>query len=142
MQTKKNSLQTFILFLKIGDKSAIFGMSLRQSFITTVKYPRNKSTLFRKIFNAISPFTIAFLRETSEFFFSFYVGFLSRTFKNHRTAEEGRGYFINSSLPLPYFHQLHRHLDNSRAITAESSPLHVASSWTRTGNLWFPSASR
>ena len=76
------------------------------------------------------------------FFFSFYVGFLSRTFKNHRTAGERRGYFINFSLPLPYFHQLHRHLDNSRAITAESSPLHIASSPKRTGNLWFPSASR
>ena len=40
------------------------------------------------------------------------------------------------------FHWLHRHLDISRAITAESSPLHIASSRTRTGNLLFPSASR
>ena len=39
-------------------------------------------------------------------------------------------------------HQLHRHLDISWAITTESSPLHIASSRTRTGNLWFPSASR
>ena len=38
-------------------------------------------------------------------------------------------------------HPLHRHLDISRAITAESSPLRVASSWTQTGKLWFPSAS-
>ena len=28
----------------------------------------------------------------------FYVGFLSRTFMNHRTAGEGAGHFINSSL--------------------------------------------
>ena len=40
------------------------------------------------------------------------------------------------------FHPLHRHLYISRAIIAESSPLHVASNWTPTGNLWFPSASR
>ena len=40
-----------------------------------------------------------------------------------------------------HFHPLHRHLDISRAITAESSPLHIASSQIRTGNLWFLSAS-
>ena len=36
---------------------------------------------------------------------------------------------------LQDFHLLHRHLDISRAITVQSSPLHKASSWTRTGNL-------
>ena len=36
---------------------------------------------------------------------------------------------------------LTEHLDISRKITAESSPLHIASSRTRTRNLWFPSAS-
>ena len=30
----------------------------------------------------------------------------------------------------------------SRAITAESSPLHIVSNRIRTGSLWFPSASR
>ena len=34
-----------------------------------------------------------------------------------------------------HFHPLHRHLNISRAITAESSPLHIASSRTRTRNL-------
>ena len=38
--------------------------------------------------------------------------------------------------PLYHFHPLHRHLDISWAITAESSPLHIASSRTQTGNLW------
>ena len=33
------------------------------------------------------------------FFFFFYLGFLSRTFMNHRTAGEGGGHFFNSSLP-------------------------------------------
>ena len=36
-----------------------------------------------------------------EWFFFFYVGFLSRTFTNHRIAGEGGGHFINSTLPLP-----------------------------------------
>ena len=34
-----------------------------------------------------------------------------------------------------HFHPLHRRLDISQVITAESSPLHIASSQTRTGNL-------
>ena len=41
-------------------------------------------------------------------------------------------YHVNSSLPLPPTSQTH-----SRVITAESSPLHIGSSWTRTRNLWF-----
>ena len=34
---------------------------------------------------------------------------------------------------------LYQHLDISRAITAESLTLHIASDRTRMGNLWFPS---
>ena len=41
-----------------------------------------------------------------------------------------------------HFHLLHRHLHISWAITAESTPLHIASSRTRTWSLWFPSTSR
>ena len=44
--------------------------------------------------------------------------------------------------PHYHLHSLHRHSDISRAITAESSPLRIASSRTRFGNLWFPSTSR
>ena len=40
-----------------------------------------------------------------------------------------------------HFHPLHGHLDIGWAITAERSSLHIASSRTRTGNLWFPSSS-
>ena len=74
-------------------------------------------------------------------FFFFCLGFFSLPFMNHRTAEEGGGHFFYSSLPY-HFHPLDRHLDINRAISAESSSLHIASSWTRTRNLWFPSASR
>ena len=44
-----------------------------------------------------------------------------------------------SSTPHYHFHPLQRHLDISHAITAESSPLHISSSRTRTGNLWLSS---
>ena len=46
-----------------------------------------------------------------------------------------------SLTPHYQFHPLRRHLD-SQAITAESPPLHIGRNCTRTGNLWFPSASR
>ena len=50
------------------------------------------------------------------------------------TGLQGKGEDI-SLTPHHHFHLLHRHLDISRAITAESSPLHIASSRTQTGNL-------
>ena len=57
------------------------------------------------------------------------------------TGLQGRGESI-SLTPHYHFHMLHRHLDISGVITAESLPQRIASSRTRTGNLWFPSASR
>ena len=42
-------------------------------------------------------------------FFFFYLGFLSRTFTNHRTAGEGGGHFFNSSKLLPPASQTLRH---------------------------------
>ena len=41
--------------------------------------------------------------------FFFYLGFVSLTFTNHRTAREGGGHSINSSLPLPPALQTFRH---------------------------------
>ena len=70
--------------------------------------------------------------------FFFYVGFLSQTFTNYKTAGKGDGI---SLAPHYYFHPIHRYLDISQMIAAESSPLLIASSWTRTRNLWFPSTS-
>ena len=72
------------------------------------------------------------------FFFSIWVFFHEHS---RFTGQQGKGDGIYLT-PLYHFHPLHRHLDISRAITAESSPLHIAGSRTRTGNLWFPSASR
>ena len=77
------------------------------------------------------------VNRAKSFVFFFNLGFLSRTFKIHRAAGEGEAISLS---PLYHFHPLHRHFNISRAIIAESSPLHIATSWTGTGNLWFPSA--
>ena len=61
------------------------------------------------------------------------ISFLSGTFLRN---------FHDSLTPLYHFHPLQRNLNISRAITAESSPLHIASSQTRSWNIWFPTASR
>ena len=57
------------------------------------------------------------------------------------TGQHGKRKAISLS-PLYNFHPLRRHLDITRAITVDSSPLHIASCETLTGKLWFPSASR
>ena len=57
------------------------------------------------------------------------------------TGQQGKSEAI-SLIPLYHFHLFHRHLDISRAITAESSPLLIASSQIWTGNLWLQSSSR
>ena len=77
------------------------------------------------------------LYAPSFFFFSIWVFFHEHS---RSTGQQGKGEGIYLT-PLYHFHPLHRHLDISRAITA-GSPLHIAGSRTRTGNLWFPSASR
>ena len=43
------------------------------------------------------------------FLYIFNLGFLLRTFTNHRTAGEGGGHFFNSSLPLPPASETLRH---------------------------------
>ena len=70
----------------------------------------------------------------------FFLFFLSVFFFFHEhsrfTGQQGKGEDIYLT-PLYHFYPLHRHLDISRAVTAESSPLHIASSRTRTRNLRF-----
>ena len=62
----------------------------------------------------------------------FELGFFSRTFSIHtRAGEKGGGGGI-SLIPHHHFHPLSRHLDISRAITAESLPLHIPSSRSQT----------
>ena len=63
----------------------------------------------------------------------FYLGFLSQIFAIHRVADKGEGIYLS---PLYHFHPLHRHIDISQMITAESSPQHIASSRTRNVELF------
>ena len=73
-------------------------------------------------------------------FFSVWVFFHedSRITGEREGQRKGKGIFLT---PHYHFRPLHGHLDISRAITAESSPVHIASSRALTGNLCFPSAS-
>ena len=75
--------------------------------------------------------------STMGVFFSIWVFFHEHS---RITGLKGKAESI-SLTPHYHFHPPHRHLDVSRVITAESSHLHIASSRTRTGNLWLPSAS-
>ena len=69
------------------------------------------------------------------FFFLFAFFFLF-SFTNIHESQGLQGKREGVSLTSHYhFYPLHRHLDISRVITAESSPLHIASSRARTGNL-------
>ena len=49
-------------------------------------------------------------------------------------GQQGKGEAFSLTL-FYHFHQLHRHLEISRAIIAESSPLHITCSRTRTKKL-------
>ena len=120
----------------------------------TLKQIRKKDRLTKNLYRSISksqPRSTVFPVRLAQFKFSFikslqykwksvqvqchfYRVFFSETFTIHRTAGEGEAISLT---PLYHCHPLHRHLDISRAITAESSPLHIASSRTGTGKLWF-----
>ena len=65
---------------------------------------------------------------------------ISVYFHEHSRITEMQGKEEGISLTRHFhFQPLHRHLDISRAITVESSPSHIASRRTQTGNFWFPS---
>ena len=76
--------------------------------------------------------------QSSFLFFSIWVFFCDHS---RLTGKRGKGEGIYLT-PLNHFHPLRSHLDISQVITVENSPLRIASSQTRTGNLWFPGASR
>ena len=74
------------------------------------------------------------LKKWVNMFVCFVVFFFSVFFHEHSrfTTEQGKGESI-SLTPLYHFHPPHRHIDISQGITAESSPLHIASNRTWTG---------
>ena len=101
---------------------------LVHSNIVNNNYQENLRVLYTFIPNKLFGYLLDF----------FYLGFfLSRTFRIRAIPREA----ISFS-PLYHFYPLYRHLDISRVITAERPPLLIASSRTRSRNLWFLSASR
>ena len=120
-------------------KKAVFKKIVNFSGKLLQHYKQLECEIFRLLLKHVSDHLSVLFQFVWLHIFFFYLGFLSRAFTNHRTTREGGGYFFNSSLPLPPASQT---LDISWAITAESSPLHIASSRARTRNLWFPSGSR
>ena len=73
------------------------------------------------------------------FFFSIWVFFFTTIHESQDSRRRRKAFFLS---PHYHFNPLPRHLDISRAITAESSPLDIGTSRTRARNLWFPSASQ
>ena len=69
------------------------------------------------------------MKHQPEFFYYIWVVFHEHS---RITGLQGKGEGI-SLTPHYHFHPLYRHLDISRAITADSSPLHLVSTRTRTG---------
>ena len=106
---------------------------LKTLLIVTKEVSVNVKTKNTFKFNYFPGFFFFFL-----FFFSIQVFFHEHS---RITGLQGNGEGISFTTHY-HFHPLHRHLEISRAITAESSPLHIASSRARTGNLWSPSTSR
>ena len=82
---------------------------------------------------------LVILTVSSSFFFSSIWVFFHK--HSRITGLQGKREGILFTSPY-HFHPFDRHLDISRAITTESSPLHIASSRARTRNLWSPRASR
>ena len=109
-----------------------------QSFIKRFKYfvcDRPSSLIFldkRKLVDA----SVHRFKKTG--FFSIWIFFHEYS---RLIGQQWNGEAISLS-SLYHFHPLHRHLDISRTITAESSPLHITSSRTGTRKLLFQSASR
>ena len=73
------------------------------------------------------------LKSFPRIFFSIWVFFHNYS---QTTGLQGKREDI-SLTPHYHFHPLQRHLDISRVITAESSPVHIGSSRTQTGHLLF-----
>ena len=112
-----------------GSKMTDFSMA------SLLKGPLVKSLQTNKTFSGFH--LLSFLKQLQILVF-----FLWVLFHEHSrvTGLQGKGESISFTLHY-HFHPFHTHLHISRAITAESSPLHIYSSQTRTGSLWFLSVS-
>ena len=85
--------------------------------------------------NDCSFLALPFQTTANANFFSNWV-FLLYDIRDYQDSRERRSLYL---IPLYHIHPLHEHLHLSRAITAESSHLNMASGQTLTRNVWFPS---
>ena len=98
------------------------------SFTLTVKHRCDLRQGHSVNLHSFAILVIGRTSRVSPFFFSIWV-----LFHGHSRIIGLQG--KREGIPLTphyHFHRLHRQLDISRAITAKSSPLHIASSRTRT----------
>ena len=91
---------------------------------------RSSSTYTESLFLYVIKHNLLFLLL---FFFSIWLFFHEYS---RFTGQQVKGEAI-SLYPFYHFHPLHRHLDISWVIAAESSPLRIAGSRNRTWNLWY-----
>ena len=89
---------------------------------------RSSSTYTESLFLHVVKHNLLFL-----FFFSIWLFFHEYS---RFTGQQVKGEAI-SLYPFYHFHPLHRHLDISWVIAAESSPLRIAGSRNRTWSLWY-----
>ena len=97
--------------------------SLQSAVIDYISTTRFRNTLFQfshtwsnfkklNIHTLNNTLYIRFLKTAMRYVYLFihffYVGFILRTFTNHRISGEGGGHFFNSSLPHPLPHRLLR----------------------------------
>ena len=90
---------------------------------------RASSTFTESLFLHVVKHDLLFL-----FQFFFYLAFFHEY--SRFTGQQAKGETIYLH-PFYHFHPLHRHLDISWVIAAESSPLRIAGSRNRTWNLWY-----
>ena len=131
---------------------ATFEMNIARLYVSVVTLSKNDTTKFKKNLKSRRfKSTISWNGYRSEIttepennlscmidpafrsFFSIWVFFHGYS---GCTGQQGKeeGIYVT---PFYHFHLLHRQLDIIQTITAKSSPLHIASSWTRTGNKGF-----
>ena len=130
-----------IFMLKIRNKSSCTSLKWFATYCIKNWTQENKVFLFvttrisinLKIFIYFVTFRLWIINKFSLVFF-----FILDFFHKHSrfTGEQEKGDAI-SLISLYHVHPLYRNLDISRAISAESSPLYIASSQTWIGILWF-----
>ena len=118
--------------------------SCRTPCVYILLYHKRKLISFINTTCIYSNITSVLLREMHIMTTLLCIYFLFRySFTNIHDSQDNRGRGEAISLtPLYHFHPLHRHVDTSWTITAESSPLHIANTPSQTGDIWFPSTSR